>query len=154
MSRDPYYSNFFFRSLLVILLVVFLAISLFNLSLIFLDFQISRQARVWEKMPALARVVIDFGNQKKRVFEGEVPPEGLTLFEALTYIAEIGNLSMSFRHSEEGGVYLTAIGSLPNNDNHFWEVRLEKSGWSNFIQRVDLRRIYLEKGEVAYLIYH
>lgn len=147
------HQSFFFRSLLVILLIVFLAIILFDLSLLYIDFQISRQARVLEKMPAFGRVIIDFGNGQKRAFEGEVPPEGLTLFEVLTLVSEAGNLPMSFRSDEKGGVYLVELNGFINENGHFWQGKLEKNGWQGSLAKTDLRRIYLEQGEVVKLIY-
>lgn len=60
-----------------------------------------------------ARVVIDFGNGKKRAFRGEVV-RGMTVYDALVASREVGGFSLSFK-----GDAIDEIGGIKNN-SHIW----------------------------------
>lgn len=60
-----------------------------------------------------ARLLIDFGNGRKRAFRGEVV-EGMTVYDALVASREVGGFSFSFR-----GDVIDEIGGTKNNA-HVW----------------------------------
>lgn len=60
-----------------------------------------------------ARLVVDFGNGKKRAFRGEVV-SGMTVYDALAAAREAGGLTVAFR-----GDAVEEIGGVKNN-SHEW----------------------------------
>jgi len=101
--------------------------------------------RAFQKKP-LAYLLIDYGNGKKRFFEGEVI-EGLNLKTLLEFLAEDKKISSTkFRKSQKGFV-LESLEGLKNNSKS-WKCYLNGK-----LVEENLEKIFIKKGDKVELIY-
>lgn len=143
-----------FRIILALFVVVFIFTIVFDFYLLAASKKIIEQARIVKEEMKIAKVAVDFGNGTKRAFEGEVPNTGLTLYEVLMTVGEVGNVDIKFTTSTGNGMTVEAIGdNLNNKDGHNWLVVFPSLGWSKPINEIGLDSVVLTGGGSARLVY-
>jgi hypothetical protein len=143
-----------FRIILALFMVVFIFTIVFDFYLLAASKKIIEQARTIKEEMQTAKVAIDFGNGTKRAFEGDVPNTGLTLYELLMTVGEVGDMDIAFTTSTGNGMTVEAIGDhLNNKDGHNWLVVFPSLGWSKPINEIGLDSVVLTGGGTAKLVY-
>jgi hypothetical protein len=143
-----------FRIILAMFMVVFIFTIVFDFYLLAASKKIIEQARTVKEEMKTAKVAIDFGNGTKRAFEGEVSNTGLTLYELLMTVGEVGDVDIKFTTSTGNGMTVEAIGdNLNNKDGHNWLVVFPSLGWSKPINEIGLDSVVLTGGGTAKLVY-
>ncbi len=154
--KDYTVSTTLYWSIIGFMAILFVAIVIFNGYLFVLDNQLTQKVNL-SRVNSLqkANLVIDYNNGQKKMFEGEVPMTGLTLYDALLLSTEAGNLNIEFSIDEDGKIHLVKIDNFLNNEINYWEIQIPNINWSKNLNAkdVDLKQIYIAGGARAYLIY-
>lgn len=145
----------FARFALVFTLMIFIVILVFDMYLLAWNTSmISKFKNITPvALPNKARVYLNYGNGRLRLFEGEVMSGGLTLIDVITSISEVGNVKVAFQN-KDGRMLVETIDSLPDSGVHYWEITIPSEKWSKRLDEVDANRMILTGGMVASLIYH
>ena len=93
----------------------------------------------------LAHLLIDYGNGKKRVFEGEVV-DGLDLKTLLEFLTEDKKISSKFKKGEKGFI-LESLDGLKNNSKN-WKCFLNGK-----VVEKDFEKILIKEGDKIELVY-
>jgi len=97
------------------------------------------------KEKPLARLLIDYGNGKKRAFEGEVV-EGLNLKFLLEILAQDKKISYKLRKTQKG-LILESLEGIKNNSKQ-WRCYLN----GNLVEK-DLEKVFIEPGDEVRLVF-
>lgn len=152
MYKSGEISSNFFKGILFLVMLIFIATLFFDVYLVALNQKLNERGQLLIKKLNVARIFLDYGNGQKRAFEGEVTAGGLTLFETLNLVAEAGNFEVKFKETQ-GRVVVESIDNYPNNSEHYWEINFPNLDWKKRLDEFDSRQIIFTAGMVANLIY-
>jgi len=109
--------------------IIFVATIILNSYIFVLDNQLTQQVYLSRVALQKATLIIDYGNGQRKIFEGDVPTGGLSLYDALLASAQTGSISVQFSKTADGRVSLVKIDQYVNNMDHYWELQIPKFNW-------------------------
>jgi len=155
MTKNIIISNSLYWAAIGFMAIVFIATIILNSYLFILDNQLTQQVYLSRVNFQKATLIVDYRIGQKRVFEGDIPIGGLTLYDVLLMTAESGRLDVKFVKTNDGKIHLLKIDQFINGDTHWWELQIPKLNWAKQLNQwdVDLKQIYITGGTTAYLTY-
>ncbi len=153
--KDVIVSNTLYWIVIGFMAILFVATIIFNSYLFVLDNKITQQSNLSRVNSQKSTITIDYGNGQTKIFQGYVPTEGLSLYDALLSSAEAGGLNISFRENEDGKIQLVSIDRFINDGKNCWEIEIPNIKWSKKLcdENIDLQKIYLTGGTIAHIVY-
>jgi len=152
MQKNSEISHGLFRTILTLVILLFIASLIFDSYFLLLNSRLNSRAKDFAQNSKVAKVILDYGNGQKRIFEGEVAGQGLNLRDALLLIAEAGNIQIGFQ--ETGNTVLVAsIDNYVNAGGHYWEISLSDLDWKKRLDEFDVRQLIFTNGTVTSLTY-
>ncbi len=152
--KDVIISNTLYWMVISFMAILFIVTIIFNSYLFVLDNKITQQANL-SRVSQKSTITIDYGNGQTKTFQGYIPTEGLSLYDALLSSAEAGGLKISFIKDEEGRILLASIDRFINDGKNCWEIEIPNIKWSRKLcdENIDLQKIYLTGGAIAHIVY-
>ena len=153
--KDVPVSNTLYWAAIIFMAIIFVATIILNSYIFVLDNQLTQQVYLSRVALQKATLIIDYGNGQRKIFEGDVPTGGLSLYDALLASAQTGSISVQFSKTADGRVSLVKIDQYVNNMDHYWELQIPKFNWKRALNdsTIDLTQFYLVGGNTAYLVY-
>lgn len=152
MEKGNEISHGLFKTILTLVLFIFIATLVFDSYLVLLNRQLNNKAKSFAQNLKVAKVVLDYGNGQKRAFEGEVVGQGLSLMDALLLVSEAGNIKIGFKETSDM-VLVDSIDNYVNAGGHYWEIGFSDLDWKKRLDEFDARQLIFTNGTVASLTY-
>ncbi len=153
--KDVPISNTLYWAIVGFMAIIFVATVIFNSYLFVLDNKLMQQVNLSQVNYKKTTLIIDYGNGQTKIFQGDVPTIGLSLYDILLSSAEAGDLEVKFLKDSEENVQLACIDRFFNDGKDYWELQIPSLNWSKKLNEgnIDLKRIYITGGTTAYLVY-
>jgi len=155
MTKDITISNTLYWGAISFMSVIFIATIVLNAYFFVLDNQLTQQVNLLKVENDKARLVLEYTDGNKRVFEGDVPVSRLSLYDVLILSSEAGNFDIQFKKTDDGKIQLLGIDKFENNDGHYWEAKIPKWNWQKSLNtpETDLQKILISGGTTIFLVY-
>lgn len=153
MQQNSEISHGLFRTILTLVILLFIASLIIDSYLLLLNSRLNSKAKDFAQNSKVAKVILDYGNGQKRIFEGEVAGQGLNLRDVLLLIAEAGKIQIGFKEKSDM-ILVSSIDNYVNADGHYWEIGFSDLDWEKRLDEFDVRQLLFTNGTVANLTYH